>query len=384
LGGRLFLYTYLNSILSQNLSIRFYHLVLAMLIFDAHLDLSLNALEYNRDLRQSVHQIRSQEVGLTDLKGRSAGTVAFPEMRRGGIGLCVATLLAGCMKPPGPVGAWESPHQAWAMTQGQLAWYRSMETDGHLRKIVDLAGLEQQIEQWQGSPSDTPIGYILSLEGADSLRTLDDLALAHSHGLRALGPAHYGIGRYALGHDCEGGLSEMGRSLLAAMDQLKMILDVTHLAEQTFWESLELYAGPVWASHHNCRSLVDNPRQLSDRQIQSLASRGSVIGVALDVWMVVPDWRRGISSHANRNDANFTALANHVDHIVQLLGTTDHVGIGTDLDGGYGTEQSPSDLDTIADLHVFFKILRSRGYDEAAIEGICHGNFVGFLRRHWS
>ena len=259
-----------------------------------------------------------------------------------------------------------------------------MEADGQLKQIVDLAGLEQQLLEWEASPSDTPIGYILSLEGADSLRTLDDLSLAHTDGLRALGPAHYGIGRYALGHDCKGGLSEMGRSLLGEMDQLEMILDVTHLAEQTFWDALDLYAGSVWASHHNCRSLVDDPRQLSDRQIRELASRGAVIGVALDVWMMVPKWERGISSHANRNDANFAALADHVDHIVQLLGTADHVGIGTDLDGGYGTEQSPSDLDTISDLRVFLNILRHRGYDEAAIEGICHGNFVNFLRRHWS
>ena len=355
-----------------------------MMIFDAHLDLSLNALEYNRDLRKSVHEIRELESGLTDLKGRGAGTVAFPEMRRGGVGLCVATLLAGCMKPAGPVGAWESPEQAWAMTQGQLAWYRAMEQDGQLRQVQSLNGLEQHLLDWDQSSEATPIGYILSLEGADSLRTLDDLAIAHSHGLRALGPAHYGVGRYALGHDCIGPLSAKGAELLREMDQLQMILDLTHLSEETYWNAMEVYSGPVWASHHNCRSLVDDPRQLSDQQIKELAAREAVIGVALDVWMVVPGWQRGVSNHSNQPGANFAALADHVDHIVQLLGTTTHVGIGTDLDGGYGTEQSPSDLDTIADLDIFIKILRNRGYDEEAIRGISCSNFVNFLRRSWS
>lgn len=355
-----------------------------MLIFDAHLDLSLNALEYNRDLRQSVHQIRRSEAGLSDLGGRAAGTVAFPEMRRGGVGICVATLLAGCMKPAGPVGAWESPEQAWAMTQGQLAWYRAMEADQQLRSITNLDDLEQHLQAWGDSPTNTPIGYLLSLEGADSLRTLDDLGFAHANGLRALGPAHYGVGRYALGHDCEGPLSRGGEELLREMERLQLILDVTHLAEQTFWDALGVYSGPVWASHHNCRALVDDPRQLSDRQIKELAARDAVIGVAMDVWMVVPQWKRGESSHANHPGANFSALADHVDHMVQLLGTTNHVGIGTDLDGGYGTEQSPSDLDSIADLNIFLDILRGRGYGEEAIEGICHLNFIRFLRNQWS
>ena len=354
-----------------------------MLIFDAHLDLSLNALEYNRDLRQSVKEIRNLEQGLSDLQGRGSGTVAFPEMREAGVGLCVATLLAGCMKPPGPVGAWESPEQAWAMTQGQLAWYRAMEQAGELKQIANSKALEEHLSQWEHDPDKTAIGYILSLEGADSLRTLDDLELAHSNGLRALGPAHYGVGRYALGHDCEGSLTQMGRELLREMDQLQLILDMTHLSEPTFWDALDVYSGPVWASHHNCRTLVDDSRQLSDEQIKALASRDAVIGVALDVWMVVPDWKRGVSNHLNRPGANFSALADHVDHIVQVTGTTKNVGIGTDLDGGYGAEQSPSDLDTIADLKLFVEILRQRGYDDEAIQGICHLNFIQFLRTHW-
>ena len=288
------------------------------------------------------------------------------------------------MKPAAPVGAWNSPPQAWAMTQGQLAWYRAMEDVGQLRQIQSADQLQAHLDQWNADCDNTPIGYILSLEGADSLRTLDDLSRSYEQGLRALGPAHYGVGRYALGHDQQGPLSPAGQDLLKEMDHLGMILDATHLCEQTFWEALDLYQGPVWASHHNCRALVDDPRQLSDDQIKALASRGAVIGVALDVWMVVPGWKRGVTKHPDIPDANLEKLADHVDHVCQLLGTAAHTGIGSDLDGGYGNEQTPSDLDTIADLAKFIDILRRRGYSDADVDRICHGNFISFLQREWS
>jgi membrane dipeptidase len=356
-----------------------------MLIFDAHLDLSLNAIAYNRDLRRPVKEIRAGEHGTSDLGGWAHGTVAFPEMREAGIGLCVATQLAGCMKPAQPmIGGWNSPEQAWAMTQGQFAWYRCMEDAGQLRQVRGLDQLHEHVEQWNADPDSTPIGYILSLEGADSILTLPDLEASYEQGLRALGPAHYGAGRYALGHDMQGGLSSMGRELLREMDRLNIILDVTHLAEQTFWESLDQYQGHVWASHHNCRALVDDPRQLSDDQIKVLADRQAVIGVAFDVWMVAPNWKRGVSKHTDVPRSDLNGLADHVDHVCQLLGTVKHTGIGTDLDGGFGTEQTPVDLDTISDLNKFVAILDSRGYSNDDLNAICHGNFLELLERAWS
>lgn len=352
------------------------------LLFDAHLDLSLNAIDYNRDLRRGLAEIRSEESGLTDLQGRGRGVVSFPEMRRGGVGMCVATLLAGCMKPGAVASGWNAPEIAWAQTQAQLAWYREMEAVGELEAITDGPSLERAWKRWKAGDSEGPIGYVLSLEGADSILTPAHLERSYEQGLRALGPAHYGVGRYALGHDQDGPLSEQGRELIKEMDRLGMILDVTHLCDQTFYDALDCYEGPIWASHSNCRSLVDDVRQFNDEQLKLLIERGAVIGGALDVWMLVPGWIRGESTPEGTG-VNLDHMLDHTDHICQLAGNANHVGIGSDLDGGFGSEQTPQDLDSIADMQCFDELLQARGFSDSDIEKIFHGNFLGFLRRHW-
>lgn len=357
------------------------------LIFDAHLDLSMNALEWNRDLRLPVSRIRELERPLPPrMKGQAAGVVSLAEMRRGGIGLCVATQIAGCMKPRAFVANWESPSQAWAMTQGQLAWYREMEACGEMVQIRDRAGLEAHLTRWAdpavAAEKHEPIGYVLSLEGADSMVTLDYLPKAWEDGLRALGPAHYGVGRYAMGHDVQGSLPDQGRDLIRLMDQLGMILDATHLNEACFWEALEIFSGPVWASHQNCRALVDDPRQYTDRQIKAVIERDGVLGAAFDAWMVVPGFVREQSDPVAMQ-IDMQRIADHIDHVCQLAGNTRHCGVGSDLDGGFGTEQCPHDVDTIADLQSLGSILSSRGYSQSDLDAIMHGNFLRVLQNAW-
>ena len=351
-----------------------------MLIFDAHLDLSLNAIEWNRDLTRPIEAIRARESALRDKAGRGAGTVCLPEMRRAGIGLCVATQLARIdLHAFSPLPAWNSQAQAWAMTQAQLAWYRAMEEAGELIQIRNLADLETHLARWTAAPLDTPIGYILSLEGADSLITLAHLERSYAQGLRAIGPAHYGPGVYAFGTDSTGGFNARGRDLLKEIDRLGMILDVTHLSDECFWEALDLFHGPLWASHHNCRALVPHQRQLSDEQIRALIDRGAVIGAALDAWMLVPGWIRGKTTPQS-SGVNLEHVADHIDHICQLAGNSRHAGIGSDLDGAFGREQSPGELDTIADLPRILEILKARGHSPADIANIAHGNFLRILR----
>ncbi|HUR46706.1 MAG TPA: membrane dipeptidase [Candidatus Saccharimonadales bacterium] len=354
-----------------------------MLIFDAHLDLAMNALEWNRDLTRPIQEIRDREAGLTDKPDRGRGTVCFPEMRRGRIGLCVATQIARFVKPRNPLPGWRSPEQAWAQTQGQLAYYRAMEQAGQMVQIRDASGLKRHLELWSSRPAaDAPIGYMLSLEGADSMVTLGHVERSYSDGLRAIGPAHYGPGTYAQGTDATGGLGLRGRELLKEMDRLGMILDATHLCDDSFWEALEHFKGPVWASHSNCRSLVPHNRQYSDEQIKALVERGAVIGGALDAWMMIPNWVRGKTTPQG-SGLKLEKLVDHIDHVCQIAGNAKHSGLGSDLDGAFGREQTPCDLDTIADLARLPAMFAARGYSKADIEGMMSGNFINFLLKAW-
>ncbi|WP_316737399.1 dipeptidase [Pedobacter aquatilis] len=356
-----------------------------MFTIDAHLDLSMNALEWNRDLKQNVSDINKREEGLTDKPDRSLATVSLPELRKGNIGLIVATQIARYVAPDNHLPGWHSPEQAWAQTQGQLAWYKAMEDAGEMFQVKDLETLEQHLKVWNdGQPVDKkPVGYMLSLEGADSFVTVKHLEKAWQNGLRAVGPAHYGPGRYAQGTDATGKMTAMGHELLKEMERLNVILDATHLCDDSFWDALSRFNGHVWASHNNCRALVNHNRQYSDEQIKELIDRGAVIGGALDAWMMVPNWKRGVSKPKEMN-CNLEVMINHIDHICQLAGNANHVGIGSDLDGAFGKEQCPYDLETIADLQKIPSLFKQKGYTDSDVENLMHGNWLRFLRKAWA
>jgi membrane dipeptidase len=355
-----------------------------MLVFDAHLDLAWNAIDWNRDLRLSVAEIRKSEAGLTD-KARGRNTVSFPELRRGKVAMFIATLLARLLR----VGAmpaiqrYSSMAAAYAAAYGQLAYYRALEQEGLLRWIKDAPTLEAHVRAWRNNEGNAaePLGFILSMEGADPVLSPDQVEEWWQAGLRIIGPAHYGVSPYAHGTGTEGGLFPPGKPLLKAMERVGMILDVTHLSDQCFDEALTIYGGPVLASHHNCRALVPNQRQLTDDQIKRLVGRGAVIGTALDSWMLYPGWVRG---ETKPEVVGLDAMIDHIDRVCQLVGNPRHAAIGTDLDGGFGTEQSPRDLDTIADLQRVPDMLRQRGYKPDAVEGIMYGNWVRFFREAWT
>lgn len=354
-----------------------------MLIFDAHLDLSMNAMEWNRDLTWSVEDIRNSEKGMSDKPDRGNNTVSFEAMRKGNIGLCMATQIARYVKKENSLPGWSSPEQAWAQTQGQLAWYKAMEEIGELVQITNKQELDNHLALWNTAVEKKPIGYILSLEGADSIVTIDHLQRSYEQGLRAIGPAHYGPGTYAHGTDSVGGIGTKGKALLKEIERLGLILDATHLCDQSFWETMDNYSGPVWASHNNCRALVNHNRQFADRQIQELIQRNAIIGMALDAWMMVPNWVRGKSTPESMG-VSLQQMIDNIDHICQLAGDALHVGIGTDLDGGFGKEQGPADLDTIADLQKIPQLLNTKGYTETDIANIMNGNFLRFLQNTWN
>jgi membrane dipeptidase len=358
-----------------------------MLIIDAHLDLAWNALDWNRDLRLPVEQIRLREcMQLMTDKGRGENTVSFPELRRGQVGVFVATLLARLLRPNlmPAIQRYESMTAAYAAAQGQMAYYRALEQAGDLRWIKDWPTLQKHAAAWQtpGAAQREPLGFILSMEGADPVLSPEHVGEWWDAGLRIIGPAHYGVSPYAHGTGTEGGLFPQGPALLKEMERVGMILDVTHLSDQCFDEALDCYGGPVLASHHNCRALVPDQRQLTDEQIKRLIARGAVIGAALDDWMLVPGWVRGVT-RPEETSVSLATVVDHIDHICQIAGNSKHAAIGSDLDGGFGREQSPGDVNTVADLQNLPELLRRCGYSEEAVADVMHGNWLRFFKGAW-
>ena len=351
------------------------------LIIDGHLDLAMNAMEWNRDLRRTIDDIRKSETGMKDKPDREKGTVSFPSMAEGKVFLCVATQIGRTVKPGSDLPGWQSQEQAWAQTQGQLAWYKTMEDEGEMVRIMNRKDLEDHLHLWETYAGKKPIGYILSLEGADSIISLKHLEKAFEYGLRAIGPAHYGNGIYAQGTNATGGLGIKGKALIKEIERLGLILDVTHLCDESFREALDLFHGPVWASHNNCRVFVPHNRQFSDVQIKELIARNAVIGAALDAWMLVPGWITG-ESDPQEMGVTLKLVINNIDHICQIAGNSLHAGIGSDLDGAFGKEQSPVDIDTIADLQKIPPILSEIGYSDTDIQNIMYGNWLNFLRKN--
>ncbi|UCC74264.1 MAG: membrane dipeptidase, partial [Gemmatimonadota bacterium] len=335
-----------------------------MLIVDGHLDLAMNALAGNRDLSVSAYTIRTHEFGSAG-KGKAQGTVALPEMRQGRVALSFVTVVARSSGQVVPHIDFASPVQAYAVAQGQLAYYRALERWGHARVITGRAGLEQHLAEWEawdaaaadGASDTPPLGFIVLMECADPILRPAQLEAWWSSGLRMIGPAHFGPGRYAGGTGSELGLNELGRELLREMERLELMLDLTHLSDEAFWEALDHFGGPVLASHSNSRVLVPNQRQFTDEQFLAIAERDGVVGLLIGCSDLVPGWVVGA-----RHNGHVTLhhLVDHIDYICQLTGSARHVAIGSDLDGGVGRDEFPRDIDTIADLQRLPALLEQR------------------------
>ena len=349
-----------------------------MLIVDAHLDLGWNAIQWNRDLTQSVFTIRVQEAGVPG-KGRATNTVALPEMRRGGVGLCFATLMGRSTGRPVHHVDFPSPAQTHGMAHSHMAYYRALAQMGEARIITDAAGLQAHVDEWltAADTASLPVGFIISMESADAILDPSQVDEFYAAGVRAIGPAHFGTGRYVGGTGVEEGFTSDGLRLLDAMQSAGMVLDMTHLSDKAFWQAAERIDGRVIASHNNSRALVPHQRQFTDDQLKFVIEHDGVIGAALDCWMLKTGWIKDVTP---RTGASLSDVVDHIDHICQLAGNAHHVGIGSDLDGGFGHEQTPHDLDTIADLPRIAELLHERGYSSDDIAAIMHGNWTRFLR----
>ena len=354
----------------------------APLIVDCHLDLAWNALGYKRDLTLPLAELNRGEQGLADHAGRGLATITLPEMRAGGVGVCLATLIArtpvGETAIHGNLLDYPTPAAAAAVAHGQLAWYRALAEAGEVALLASAEELAAHAERRRAGDG-SRVGIVLAMEGSDPIISPEHVQRWFDAGLRVASLVHYGLGRYAGGTGTDGGVTPAGRALLDAFERAGVILDVTHLSDRAFYQALDRYSGPLLASHQNCRALVPGARQFSDDQLRLVLERGGIVAVACDAWMLHPGWVRGETS---ADLVPMTALADHVDHICQLAGNAGQAAVGSDLDGGFGSNQTPRELTSIADLGRLAPILAERGYTGEQVAGILADNALRFLTSH--
>ena len=370
------------------------------LIIDGHLDMAFNALFYRRDLTQSVYVLREREdsmVGglsnhpdsLEQRRGpqpkRFTPTVCLPEMRKGRVGIMLSTIMCRVQNPQDNThNAVRTQDVAYARGQSHLAYYRALERCGEIRFIKSVADLNACVADWENPSDDTPVGLILSMESADPILGPDQVGEWYEAGLRSVSLTHFGANTYGHGTGTVGGLYPPAYALMDALSETDIALDLTHAADLTFWHILDYWKGPVHASHCNCRALVPGQRHLSDDMIRAITDRGGVIGMVFAEQMLSPAWNwDDPSTHYTTATRPMKAVLEHIDHICELTGSTDYVAYGTDLDGGFGLELSPTDYHTVDDLQRFLNLMRDHGYEEDDVKGFAHGNLVRFFNTAW-
>jgi membrane dipeptidase len=364
-----------------------------MLIFDGDYPMAYGALDLNRNLTLPIAEARALPDKDPDTRSPNAGMMAtLPEMRLGKVAGALVKVVGRIKRPNSPLWGYNSGEGAYAAAQGHLAYYRILARRGEVRLLRTCSEVADHFAQWSavdtdgGDPATLPVGFVLGMEGADPILWPDQVADWWADGLRVVSLTHYGVSSYAHGTGTAGGLTPQAKPLLQAMQQLGMILDLTHLADESFWQALAIFDGPVLASHQNCRALVPGERQFSDEQLRALIERGGVIGSSMDTWMLYSDgqldWAKaGITERRElfaRQAVTLAHVADHIDHVCQLAGNADHAAIGGDTDGQGGVEGAPAEVDTVADYQQLAAILAGRGYDQAAIAQIMFGNWLRF------
>lgn len=354
-------------------------------IVDAHHDLAYSALNFQRDLRRPLRKVRAAEAGRRDLDGTT--TVTIPALLEGGVGLVLGSLFA---MPAGRGGVYANVRlsyddsapqakrqaQAHALAMQQLDWYKRLaDSDDRVTLVTDKASLDAVIASH--AANDPQLGIVIHMEGADPIREPAEVEYWYEQGLRSIGLA-WDDTRYAPGQwRAQGRLPREGYALLERMASLNMLADLTHISEAAGYDLLDAYEGAVVATHANARALVKSDRQLSERQVRLLAERDGVIGIVLYNVFLRQDQRKG----EPKQNVTLAHVLAHIDTLCQMTGSAAHVGIGSDLDGGFGREDIPLELDSVVDLPKIAAALQTYGYDAAAIDGIMRDNWLRVLRR---
>jgi membrane dipeptidase len=342
-----------------------------MLIVDAHEDIAFNALAMQRDFTESVATTRARE----GAQAENIATLGLPEQLAGGVGIVFGTLFvlpADTMALAQSL-VYRTAEEASQQAQQQLAIYRRLAEHPQITLIQTRADLAGVLAGWDRAAPQ--LGIVVLMEGADPIRAPAEAADWYADGVRLVGPAWASGSRYCNGNDAPGPLSGDGRSLMREMSRARLTLDLSHMADASFWEALDLFDGTVIASHANCRALVPGPnenRHLSNAMIKGLVERDGVIGVVLYNRFLDSSWtpKRG------KDAVGLDLVVRHIDHICQLAGDARHVAIGSDFDGGFGSEAIPRELDTVADLPRLADALRRHGFAEDDVAAVMGRNWL--------
>ena len=337
-------------------------------IIDGHLDIAFNSLNLHRDFLRSAHENRQKGV---DSKNGTP-TVGLPDLVKGNVRIIFGTIWAPpCLQGVDVQPCYRTPTEAYEMAIQQLDYYKDLASQGHVRLILNRRDLDSVLED------QNQIGILLLMEGADPILTPENVHDWYAQGLRILAPS-WRATRYAGGTHMPGPLTDAGRKLMGQLERSRLILDVSHMSEESFFEALNLFSGTVIASHSNCRVFVPTDRQLSDEMIRALISRDGVIGAVFNNPFLVSGWTE---AGKVKSQVTLTHVVQHIRHICDIAGNARHVAIGSDLDGGFGVESTPTEIDTVADLGKLALALSSNGFSDEDIGGILQGNWMRILKK---
>ncbi len=346
-------------------------------IIDAHLDLAYNAVVLKRDLSQSVIEIREQERQHPPADPEAGiCMVSWPDLLKGGIAVVGGSIFVEPARKSHPrmTSTYHTPDEAREQALAQLEYYRRVSDEREdVTLVLTELDLETALTSWG---SDTPsTGVFVVLEGADPILHTGELGRWVEQGVRGVGLTWSAGTRYAGGNANPGPLTDEGMALLKAMADYHLLLDISHLWEAAVYQVLDRYPGPIVATHANPRAFFDSPRALSDTIIHDLADRGGVVGIIAYNRMLNAAWRPGDPR------LPLTRLAEALDHVCQLTGHASAVGIGSDLDGGFGLAAAPDSIASVADLHHVGTLLIDRGYAESDVQDILCNNWLRVMRQ---
>lgn len=397
-----------------------------MIIIDAHEDMAWNMMAFGRDYTRSAHQTRQLEEG-TPTPGRNDDSLlGYPDYRRGRVALVIGSLFASPERFS--EGEWEKvvyrdTQHAHRLYLQQIDLYERLcgEHPDCFRQVRLRSDLDEVLAAWEKavdlpplpasgprnpdqpgladepadglpstgrdletdeapSPAGPPVGIVISMEGAEAIREPAEIEMWYERGVRSIGLA-WTATRYSGGSREPGPLTALGFELLERMAPLNLALDVSHMDEPAVLQALDVYPGPILASHSNAQALLrgaESNRHLSDRVLPALLERDAVIGIVGYNAFLKAGWKK---SGGRREEVGLDRLVAQIDYVCQVAGDARHVAIGTDFDGGFGWQSVSYEIDTIADLQKLVPLLVEKGYTQDDIAAVLSGNWLGLLRR---